>query len=222
MMFTSVSGHTTEDISIIGGSNPNLFVVYIYLYISEYIIMKKALVLSLVVGLLSLNGCEKHETGDFETIKVGHFGKLDCPSKSIKGANNSIVGKWKLVEHTILLGNMQQPENGSLRDYSCSNIIYQFNEDGTLTVSSDHIDFPSGQREYQFSPSSLTPYIKNPFFNHNYILKVRYHDLMDWDVIDDSFNKMVSISDRGNRMAIIEPGLFSPGVTGYSSFIRIE
>lgn len=184
--------------------------------------MRKALVLSLVVGLLSLNGCEKHETGDFEIIKVGHFGKLDCSSKSIKGANNSIVGKWKLVEHTIILGNMQQPENGSVYDYSCSNIIYHFKEDRTLTVSSDHIDFPSGQCEYQFSSSSLTPYIKNPFFNHNYILKVRHHDLLDWDFISDSFSKMVTISDRGNRMAIIERALMSPGVTGYSSFIRIE
>lgn len=179
--------------------------------------MKKVLLLGLIMGILSLTGCKKQEIGDFEIIKVGHFGKLDCHHESVKGANNSIVGKWKLVEHTIILGNMQQPENGSVHDYSCSNIIYHFKEDETLTVSSDHIDFPSGQSEYQFSSSTLTPYIKNPFFNHNYMLKVRYHEL-DWDFISD---QIASINDQGNRMAIIKRGLM-PGVTVYSSFIRIE
>lgn len=179
-------------------------------------VMKKILFFGLMMGMLSMIGCKKQEIGDFEIIKVGHFGKLDCHSNSVIGMKNSIVGKWKLVEH--LFGYMSQPEvSGSVHDYSCNNIIYHFKEDGTLIVNSDHINFSSSQREYQFSATSLTPYIENPLFNHNYTLKVRYHDY-DWDIV---IGQIVSFNNLGNRMAIETMGI-QPGSIGYSSFIRIE
>ena len=181
--------------------------------------MKKVLLLSLVAGLLFFNGCEKWAPMDPDIIKEGLFSKLNCPTRSIEGSNQSILGKWKLVEGWS--GYWPNTENWTIEDYSCSNVIYHFKEDEILEITSNHEAILSAQHKYEFSLTPSTTYIKHPFFNHNYTIKMRSVELdadFDWNWVPAN---SISINEKGSRMTIQSKGI-QPVSIGYLSFIRIE
>ncbi|WP_439489412.1 hypothetical protein [Algoriphagus sp.] len=73
---------------------------------------------------------------------------LKCRVKSVSGPADDVTGKWKLVR--VKTFNM---ENGRANevDYSCDDIIYNFNEEDTVEITEGEFDFipDSGTYEYE-------------------------------------------------------------------------
>ncbi|MBK7480595.1 MAG: hypothetical protein IPI69_13350 [Bacteroidales bacterium] len=111
---------------------------------SYYGLMPLILVL---LGLIIMpGGCKTDEQG--------------CHVKTIKGPENDITGKWKLIKGQTVFYNPQTI------DYSCDNIIYHFESDGRLKIDSDIDDiigFDSGEYTYEFSMSVLYENIEEKF-----------------------------------------------------------
>ncbi|MGV3763415.1 hypothetical protein [Parapedobacter sp.] len=62
------------------------------------------------------------------------------------GQDNDIVGKWKMVKGQTAFHEQK------IIDFSCDNIIYDFQTDGTLSISSDTenlISLASGKYKYE-------------------------------------------------------------------------
>lgn len=74
------------------------------------------------IAVLALGGCEKEEKNE---------DGLQCPVTMQEGADDNVIGKWKLVKASII----KLAHGISTEDYSCNNIIYHFKEDGSLIIS---------------------------------------------------------------------------------------
>lgn len=75
-----------------------------------------------------------------------------CNTVAVKGAEDSVIGKWKQVKGESVF------RNPLIVDYSCNEIIYHFKSDGTLTITSDidnPIGYNSGNYTYVFSLNSM-------------------------------------------------------------------
>lgn len=101
-------------------------------------INKYNLVFHLVtVFLISMWGCSKNnDLDDGQRCKV-----------EVKiGQDDEIIGDWKLIKGQTVFN---EPKTV---DYSCENVIYKFEEDGSLVISSnteDLIDLGTGEYLYQ-------------------------------------------------------------------------
>lgn len=94
--------------------------------------------MALVVILALLGGCQKEEKNEDD---------LQCPVTVKEGADDDVIGKWKLVKATII----KLAYGISTEDYSCSDIVYHFSEDGSLIISGvDDGMSVIGNGEYSF------------------------------------------------------------------------
>lgn len=112
--------------------------------------MKKFPLYSLVLLAFLCSHCSEAEDPD-----------LACPIVAVNGADDDIVGKWKLVKGQAVF---YEPRT---EDYSCSNIVYHFQEDGQLVISSTiegFQGFSAGQHNYEF--------LQAPLLDHDYTLKI--------------------------------------------------
>ena len=97
-----------------------------------------------IVFLIGVWGCSKNSEPDDEGQR--------CQVKAKDGQDDDIIGEWKLVKGQTVF---HEPKT---IDYSCDNIIYKFQENGTLVVSSDTetlIDLETGQYSYQLRHEPL-------------------------------------------------------------------
>ncbi len=70
-------------------------------------------------------------------------------------SNNQIIGEWKLIEAKFYGLEGGNSSEGSI-DYSDKNIIYNFQLNGTLTVSGEeNAGYPDGTYEYFFGEDHL-------------------------------------------------------------------
>ncbi|MDR2118420.1 MAG: hypothetical protein LBP25_02635 [Tannerellaceae bacterium] len=67
-----------------------------------------------------------------------------CPPEAVSGSSlvYKIVGRWKLIKETGI-------------DYSCDEIIYNFQPDSVLTITSDRPDYPASSANYSYDPCIL-------------------------------------------------------------------
>lgn len=76
-------------------------------------------------------------------------------SKGDDSSSNQIIGEWKLIEakfYGLEGGNSSE----SSIDYSNENIIYDFQSNGTLTVSGgENVGYSNGEYEYFFGEDHL-------------------------------------------------------------------
>lgn len=90
-----------------------------------------------IVFLICVLGCGKNnDLGDSPRCKV----------ETKIGQDDDIVGNWKLIKGQAVF------DGPKTTDYSCDNVIYKFQEDGILVVSSDTktvIGIDAGQYAYQ-------------------------------------------------------------------------
>jgi len=69
--------------------------------------------------------------------------------------SNQITAEWKLIEAKFYVPEGGNPSEGSI-DYSNENIIYDFQSNGTLTVSGgDNAGYYNGNYEYFFGEDYL-------------------------------------------------------------------
>lgn len=113
---------------------------------SRVVVGEKALVWAMLIMVLPMLGaCQKDEINNNE---------LKCPVTAIEGANDNVVGKWKLVKVRIV----QLDDGISMKDYSCKNIIYDFKQDGSLVVNGAQKDvhsFENGEYSFVFSDTPI-------------------------------------------------------------------
>ena len=100
--------------------------------------------ISIFIFLLTIVSCRKDEIPEQN---------LKCPVVAVNGADDNILGKWKLVNANIVFSNPRT------EDYSCDEIIYDFRADGILVVSSgasgDSVGHQQGQYTYAFTADRL-------------------------------------------------------------------
>lgn len=86
---------------------------------------------------------------------------LRCPIEALDGANDNVVGKWKLAKAKVVF------QNPRTEDYSCDEIIYDFRADGILVISggasSDSIGYPEGQYTYAFTADKLFEWVEESY-----------------------------------------------------------
>lgn len=100
--------------------------------------------------------CQKNEPNRDEL-------KLKCPFMPKNGADDNVLGKWKLVKGR---GSMMAPTPAQVQDYSCNNVIYHFQEDGTLHitgVSEGMISYPNGQYFFELKDDQLFEAIEEKY-----------------------------------------------------------
>lgn len=102
--------------------------------------------------------------------KVDVDDDLKCPVSAIKGANNKIIGKWKLVKWSLPFS-----PNSNEIDYSCNEVIYEFGSNGILNVTSDLQErqgYANGSYTFEFKMSNNKPQltINGLVFGDGYIL----------------------------------------------------
>lgn len=83
---------------------------------------------------------------------------MACPVVAVSGPDDDITGKWKLVKGQTVF---YEPRT---EDYSCSNIVYHFQQDGIVTISSDKEDYSPDSSAYEFEQISL--------YTHDFTLKI--------------------------------------------------
>jgi hypothetical protein len=66
-----------------------------------------------------------------------------CPPEAVSGRylTDDIIGRWKLIK-----------DRETDTDYSCNGIIYNFQPDSTLTITSDRPDYPTLSADYSYDP----------------------------------------------------------------------
>lgn len=77
---------------------------------------------------------------------------LECKVNAVDGAQDNVIGKWRLVKLEEVFYNPK------VTDYSCYIIIYHFNEEGKLLVSSnieENIIYEPGEYDYSFNIGTL-------------------------------------------------------------------
>lgn len=113
--------------------------------------MKKILLLGSILIVLACFNCTDDENPDMACLVV-----------AANGPDDDIIGKWKLVKTEKL----SQIDPRTI-DYSCDNITYYFQENGTLSIKrdrEDYIGYPTGQHMFEFMHSE---------YNHkNYFLAI--------------------------------------------------
>lgn len=84
---------------------------------------------------------------------------LECSITATKGADNDIVGKWKLVKSETFF------TEHIIEDYSCADVIYHFPQDGELAISGteDVPDLENGSYTYQFEHSRLYEHLEKEY-----------------------------------------------------------
>ncbi len=88
--------------------------------------------------IIMVTGCIKNES---------------CSVIPISGAIDDITGKWKQFKTEQINGSPP----AIVYDYSCSNILYSFQEENLLTIESDQVDylgFVTGEYTFSFTESS--------------------------------------------------------------------
>ncbi len=86
------------------------------------LMMKNLMFQSVILCLVCLWGCEKNSEAD---------DGQRCRVEAKQGSDDDIVGAWKLVQGQTVF---YEPKT---TDYSCDNVIYEFQENGTLAISSN-------------------------------------------------------------------------------------
>ncbi len=105
-----------------------------------------------IMALPLLLGCQKEDKLEEDS--------LQCPIVAKEGPDNNIVGKWKLVKAKAVFNNPRT------KDYSCSNIEYDFQEGGVLIVtgtSEDNLGYAEGQYPFEFKDTKLYEGIKEEY-----------------------------------------------------------
>ncbi len=75
------------------------------------------------------------------------FPGLKCRVKSVDGSLDDVTGKWKLVR--VKNFNMENGQHREL-DYSCENIVYEFNEEDTVEIIGGEFEFVSDPGIYDY------------------------------------------------------------------------
>ena len=105
----------------------------------------------ILVVILSLSGgCEKEEKNK---------NQLQCTVTVKKGADDDIIGKWKLVKARII----KLAHDISTEDYSCNDIIYHFKADGSLIISGVDDGMPvmrNGEYAFEFNDTILYDHLE--------------------------------------------------------------
>lgn len=103
--------------------------------------MEKMRLLSLVLAITVCIGCTDRD--DDPDIR--------CPVVADKGPDDDITGKWKLLKTEKI-----STVDPMLIDFSCDDITYHFQENGSLMIYSnknDYVGHPRGDHRYEFIPS---------------------------------------------------------------------
>jgi len=132
--------------------------------------MKSTFPVLLAFMLLHCIACSEQEDANKE-----------CEVVPVAGDDNNIVGRWKLVEwqQVVMINGGWRIEN-----YSCENIVYHFQEDGILSVSSSMEDF-SGKSHN----GSAYELVEESFENYNNY-KLRIGTLGYWFSLVDGIMKL--------------------------------
>lgn len=99
--------------------------------------------ITVLIALSTLAACKKEDRLD-ESPK--------CPVSAVNGANDNVIGKWKLIKAKVVFKNQET------EDYSCDDIIYDFQDDGVLLISGSSdkaIGYQEGQYMYEFTTERL-------------------------------------------------------------------
>lgn len=125
--------------------------------------MRKVLLFGLMVGMVSLNGCEKQEELKIETEMIYEVDgtALGCPVESVNGPENSVIGEWMLVKEII---DVFGPEP-TIEDHSCMDYIYtyRFRPDGTLIAGVESPYSLPTMSTYEFRLSPLNKIAAEPY-----------------------------------------------------------
>lgn len=102
--------------------------------------MRKLTFLALVLVTVSLAGCNENYPW-FSNRK-----NLKCMPSIVHGIKDSIIGQWQLTYTWV--GNNEQEVN----DVSCSKIIFNFDRNGTLTITGTDHKYAEGKYPYTYTP----------------------------------------------------------------------
>lgn len=126
---------------------------------------------------------------------------LQCPVVAKEGPDDNIVGKWKLVKIQVTSFSPYPPP-ASMIDYSCDNIVYEFQEGGILIVTGapkDIRSYENGEYPFEFTNTPL-----NEYAPEKYTLKIK--------------NRGISCGIQDNKMVFNDSDLDGDIV----HFVRIE
>jgi hypothetical protein len=85
------------------------------------------------------------------TLVLIVFTLSNCSNDDDNSPNPEIVGEWKLIQAKII-----NSETNTTVDYSAENIIYNFQENGTLSViGGQNFGYPTGEYDYVFGEDYL-------------------------------------------------------------------
>ncbi|MCC5938326.1 MAG: hypothetical protein JJU34_13695 [Lunatimonas sp.] len=146
--------------------------------------MKKVYPILVTLSLLCFTACWGPEDPDKE-----------CEVVPVAGDDNNIVGRWKLVEwqQVVMINGGWRIEN-----YSCDNIVYHFQEDGILSVSSDVTKEFGGE----FHDGSMYELAEESFDNY-YSYKLKIGTLGYWFSLTDGIMKLDRRPTDGPLLTLI-------------------
>lgn len=84
---------------------------------------------------------EEFERKRQEVLLNRYLEDAACPPEAVSGSRLTydLAGRWKLIKDT-----------GTGADYSCSEVIFDFQPGHTLAVTSNHPDYPSSVHDYSY------------------------------------------------------------------------
>ena len=109
------------------------------------------LLLPFLIGV----SCKKDNEESLATKFEKEFSKLTCKPEPVFGKKNDIIGKWKLVQKWSITGSQNGAAIIDTVDVSCDNVIYEFKDDNTLTVTGDRDDIAAGNYPYSYQPINI-------------------------------------------------------------------
>lgn len=146
-----------------------------------------------IITLSLLGACQKENKLEKDSLN------LKCPVIAKEGPNDSVIGKWKLVKVEIVFAPTTEQ---STRDYSCDNIVYEFQEGGILIVtgtSENMRAYKNGQYPFEFKDTKL-----NEYAPEKYTLEIK--------------NRSISCGIQDNKMIFNDSDLDGDIV----HFVRVE
>lgn len=115
-------------------------------------------------------------------------GELNCSVEAVDGPEDSVVGKWKLVKGEVFSSTSQEL---LMEDYSCNDILYQFNYDGKIVINADledYIGHKSGEYIYEIIIQSGVEFDLLKIDNHVFFIS---HSTSDMTIGVNPINPLV-------------------------------